>query len=154
VVKIATQQNVKEVEIVPNHTSKEIHKTLQSTKNSVVEDWANDDDIFEEIPNLSSKVVPEINPYPKTSSLISQQEQHLSALKEKSVHQLKNKEFLENTINTQGNASSSLKSQQSTQSLKPHNEPVIEKGPAKFPGPAGLFNLSSVIFLFHELQIQ
>lgn len=140
-VKIATQQNVKEVEVVSNHTSKEIHKTQQSTKTSSVEDWGNDD-IFEEIPNLPNKVMLEVDPYPKASSLISQQQhQHLLVLKEKSVHQHRNKEFLNNTINSQGSTSSSLKSQQTTQGLKPRNEPAIEKGPAKFPGPAGLFNL-------------
>ena len=138
-VKIATQQNVKEVEVVSNHTSKEINKTLESTKNSALEDWGKDDDIFEEIPNLPNKVVLEtaIDHYPKTSSLISQQQQHLSVLKDKTVHQHKNKDILNNnTFNSQGSTSK----QNTHQGLKSHNGSA-EKGPAKFPGPAGLFNL-------------
>ena len=138
-VKIATQQNVKEVEVVSNHTSKEINKILESTKNSALEDWGSDDDIFEEIPNLPNKVVLEtvIDPYPKTSSLISQQQHHLSVLKDKTVHQHKNKDMLNNkSFNSQGSTSK----QNTHQGLKSHNGSA-EKGPAKFPGPAGLFNL-------------
>lgn len=142
-VKIATQQNAKEVEVVSNHTSKAIHSTLQS-KNCVEEDWGNDDDIFEEIPNLPKTV----DPYPKTSSLISQQQQQRpsSVLKDKPIHQHRNTDFLNNTINSQGSTSNSLKPQQTTHDLKLHDRPEIEKGPAKFPGPAGLFQLATVSF--------
>ncbi|XP_046450887.1 uncharacterized protein LOC124198867 [Daphnia pulex] len=136
VVKIATQQNVKEVEVVSNHTSKAIHSTLQS-KNCVEEDWENDDDI----PNLPKTV----DPFPKTSSLISQRQQQRpsSVLKDKPIHQHRNTDFLNNTINSQGSTSNSLKSQQTTHDLKLHDRPEIEKGPAKFPGPAGLFQLAT-----------
>jgi len=144
VVKIATQQNVKEVEVISNRKSKAIHNTPHLMKNGIDEDWGNDDDIFEEIPILPKTVV---DTYPKTSSLISQhQQQHLSVLNDKSIHQHRNKDFLNNTINSQGNTGNILKSQQITQDLKQHDEPIIEKGPAKFPGPAGLFQLATVSF--------
>ncbi|KZS12338.1 Uncharacterized protein APZ42_022423 [Daphnia magna] len=135
VVKLATQQNVKET-VVSNHKAKELIHTSQLPKNDTGEDWGNDDDIFDEI--LEAENVGEVSHSSKTS----QQDHAPSILREKLVHQCATRKVLDHTINSQ---ESMYNPQEITKNVNVHEKPVhkiMEKGAAKFPGPAGLLSLT------------
>ncbi|XP_057367862.1 uncharacterized protein LOC130688865 [Daphnia carinata] len=135
VVKLASQQNVREI-VVSNHKPKKLLQTSQPLNNDTGDDWGNDDDIFNEV--LEAENVAEVS---HSHSKTSQQDYTPSTSREKLVHQYATRKVLNSTINSQ---ESMYNRQEITRNLNRHEKPVptvIEKGAPKFPGPAGLLSL-------------
>ncbi|KAI9563321.1 hypothetical protein GHT06_010779 [Daphnia sinensis] len=125
------------VKLASNYKPKELLQTSQPPKCDTGEDWGNDDDIFDEILEVES-VVEVSHSHLKTSK----QDCTPSTSRETSSHQHATRNVLNSTINPQ---ESMYRAQKIKRNLNVPEKPVhniIEKGAAKFPGPAGLLSLT------------